>query len=248
MDKRALKTLMDGHWTQAGWRRDTNVAAEDFAHAKQAGFMFDPVSLTHDALVGALLTARNSVTPTQVADAFCASLSTRRLDMRSALGSYAFAMHFSDHRAATSPRTRYPSGRSGCDQCGFFDDIPDGVTDLNVLNFERFKWGGVRHDHPDYAWFDLRQFSQSPAILPTTQDWALLRQILDIAANLPDGARPSVLVKALQGVIRSNIEERRVLIEILAICGILEPKGHGGYFSEFTFPFERSGPPDHTKD
>ena len=60
--------------------------------------MFDPVTLDHAGIVKWCRKSVAAVTKEQVAAAFLASLSTRRLDLRSALGSYAAGRHLPDHR------------------------------------------------------------------------------------------------------------------------------------------------------
>ena len=111
-DKKALQILLDTYWSPRGWKRDKTIDAADFEHARQAGYMFDPITVTHDDIVGRLLAIRNRVSMEQVTDAFLASLSTRRLELRSALGSFSFAAHFPDHRLVEQPRDQLPSGRA----------------------------------------------------------------------------------------------------------------------------------------
>jgi hypothetical protein len=41
---------------------------------------------------------------------------------------------------------------------------------LNILSFERFKWGGVRRDNVAYVAFDLEQFVRAPRLQPTRAD------------------------------------------------------------------------------
>jgi hypothetical protein len=48
-------------------------------------------------------------------------------------------------------------------------------SEYNVFNFERYKWGGVRHTSPEYALFDLEQFLQLPKVTPTEEDWSIMR-------------------------------------------------------------------------
>ena len=60
---------------------------DDFEYAKRAGVMFDPVRLSHDDVMNRALAAFRGVDHRAVADAFVSSLSSRRLDLRSALGS-----------------------------------------------------------------------------------------------------------------------------------------------------------------
>lgn len=88
-DKRALKILFDKYWSPVkGWQRNT-VPEEDFEYAKTMGVMFDDISLNHDEIIQRAIAQCNSITKTQVVDAFLSSLSTRRLELRSALGSFA---------------------------------------------------------------------------------------------------------------------------------------------------------------
>lgn len=62
------------------------------AIAVAAGVMFsEPRMLDHDGWVTAARQAGAAVNPVQVGEAFLASLTTRRLDLRSALSSYAIA-------------------------------------------------------------------------------------------------------------------------------------------------------------
>jgi hypothetical protein len=139
-DRRALKVLFDTYWSRTGWRdeKTRSTPPADFAYAQHAGLMFAPIQLSHADIVKRAESAVRGVQRQAVADAFMVSLSTRRLDLRSALGSCAVLQHFPQH---VTQRQAGP-----CNVCGEYVRTADTV-DLNVLNFERFKWGGVRHDN-----------------------------------------------------------------------------------------------------
>ena len=109
-DKKALQILLETYWSPKGWKRDKTIDSVDFEYARQVGYMFDPVTVTHDDIVARLLASRNRLSIEQVTDAFLASLSTRRLELRSALGSFSFAAHFPDHRLVEHARGPMPSG------------------------------------------------------------------------------------------------------------------------------------------
>ena len=101
----------------------------------------------HDGWVRAAVAAASTVTAQEAAGAFLSSLTTRRLDLRSALGSYALACHLREH-PFTIPRDLIydgyaPVGPDDCAVCGL-RGREAGEQDLNVFKFERFKWGGVR--------------------------------------------------------------------------------------------------------
>jgi hypothetical protein len=227
MDKKALQILFQTYWSPAGWRDEHQRAAdpEDFRHAKQAGVMFDPIDLTHDRVVKWLLEVRAKIQANEVADAFLASLTTRRLDLRSALGSYSVIRHFPDHT--------HRGGRGACSICGAYDPRGTEAEDLNILNFERFKWGGVRHDQAVYAAFDLERFMASERPEPTEEDKVVLRSILDMIEGVAAAVTAPQLQGKLSGLFKSNKAEREVVLNILGFCGILRTPGHSGYWDDF---------------
>jgi hypothetical protein len=244
-DKKALQILLDTYWSPKGWKRDKSIYSADFEYARQAGYMFDPVTVTHDDIITGLLTLRNRVSIEQVTDAFLASFSTRRLELRSALGSFSFAAHFPDHRLVEQASGQTPSGPY-CRLCGLYGYSV--AEDLNVLSFERWKWGGVRHVDPLYCWFDLTQFEKASLAAPTQEDYSILARIVEIASGLTPNAKPNELEKRISKVIKSNGSERRVLIQILGYCGVLKPAGRCGFLQAFTSSEFRDRPPDHKND
>ncbi|CDX19497.1 conserved hypothetical protein [Mesorhizobium sp. ORS 3324] len=248
-DKRAREILFQTFWKN-GWIRDADrhISPDDFAYAKRMGYMFDPIELSHDQAVSQLTEERERADLTALSEAFLASLGSRHLDLRSALGSYAFAANFPRHAIATSPATVVPSGARRCEWCGFYEHPAPAKFDLNVLNFERYKWGGVRRDNPVYAWLDLSLFRLEPLQKPTATDKQLMHRILKTARSMEPDATVSNLEKALAGTFSSSKGERRVLIEILAVCGVLQPRGRSGYFGEFTFAYEREHTGQHLND
>ena len=90
MDKKAKKILFQTYWSSKGWKMDEErqTSPEDFAYAKEKGVMFDPITISHDECVKRLVELAKSVSMEQVAKGFLCSLSTRRLDWRSAVSSY----------------------------------------------------------------------------------------------------------------------------------------------------------------
>ncbi len=195
--------------------------------------MFDPVRLSHTEIVQRAEASLRGVEREAVTDAFIVSLGSRRLEMRSALGSFAFLQHFPQHIA--------PPGRGACPVCGEYPRA-NGKEDLNVLNFERFKWGGVRHDTPLYASFDLQQFRMMPRVRPASSDVAAFKRLLKAIAAAPPGTSSSSLQKQLIRAFKSSKAERDVVVGILGICGILATESHPGYTFGFVPVSERELP------
>jgi hypothetical protein len=228
VDKRAFRILSDTYWSSAGWKEKPTVPAADLAYAKSAGVMFDPIQVTHDQAADWAFLSRRRVSREGVVRGFLASLSSRRLELRSALGSFAVLRNFPSHKWSRSEQAERQ-----CPACGVYDRTNGHSEDLNVLNFERFKWGGVRHEDPLYAAFDLELFHQMDVPQPTDGDFAILRQTIEIASSIPKTTRLAELAKALAPIVPSNNAERRTLIGILGLCGILQDPRKPGYYEGF---------------
>lgn len=218
LDARAKKILFDAFWTSKGWKGDDNrhVPDADRAHAMKHRMMFPRESMNHNALVKHVMAVYQALTMDEIAGAFIASLSTRRLDLRSGLGSAAFAMWIEPHE------WNDPLNNTWCDLCSGTKDNKN--IDLDVLNFERHKWGGVRHSAPDYQYLDLRELRHALPATPEPEDWKIFDEILTIASSMPKADGPGKLEQRLKNVLPSTKEERRTLIDILALAGVLQAK------------------------
>ena len=233
--EKGLKILYRMYWNSGGWTKE-EPTAEDFDLAKAEGYMFDPAPVrTHDEIFQALRAVLSRITPADVANAFLYSLSTRELQYRSALGSYYYALAIPEH---THPKQS---------ACYFCDWLP--TEDYNVLNFERFKWGGVRHTKPEYALFDLEQFLLLPKVTPTNEDRAILKSILEsvqeLAPKQKAGAYRELITR--KKLLKSNKSEVEILLDILGICGILSSKDAPCYCDKFVDVYHRL-PIENTND
>ena len=233
-DQKALKILFNTYWSSAGWKREQTVSSDDFTYAQAAGLMFPTTHLSHADLVTWLKTAFADSNLKNISNAFLVSLRTRQLELRSALGSFAIAKNFPNHA--------HQGQKFTCTICGTSSN-PNQPYDLSRLNFERYKWGGVSHESPEYAAFDLQQFAKLDPVEPTGPDLELIRRLLEVIRQASPLARPRDLEKKLASVLKSNQAEREVLLQILAYCGILQPAGHPGYFQSYPEYIDRDFPP-----
>lgn len=239
LDPRALKILTGMFWSSSGWQRDPTVSPDDFAYAKAHGLMFDAVALSHDEAVRAAVNAVARTSREAIARAFVSSLGLRRLDFRSAMGSYAVGRHLSAHPKIVS------SGSQSCAYCGEFDRSD---ADPNILNFERIKWGGIRHCNPRYIALDLQGFAALENVEPTKNDYLTLRSIFSAAESLAPTARLGDLERALSKLLPSNNAERRGLIGILGYAGILIDPSQPDFRLQFVPSAERQPTPWHKDD
>lgn len=205
--------------------------------------MFSHFAETRSETVSRVRRVAERTSIQSVADAFISSLETRRLELRSALGSFAAARHFPAHACSENSRRDAPHI---CSVCGLAD--VDGLHDRNVLNFERFKWGGVRHTDAEYIAHDLELFCSEDVIAPSPNAMQILRSVLGAIASARANAKPADLERAIAGLFPSNQSERRVLLEIFGICGVLEPKGKPSYRKRFIPDHAVPNPPGSKND
>lgn len=201
--------------------------------------MFEPIRPTHDDAIARVVEAVAALSPRQVADGFLASLSTRRLEWRSALGSHAAMRHMPVHG------TREPLR---CRTCGLYEYVHFQQHDLNVLNAERFKWGGVRHTDPIFAALDLELFRADPPPAPTAADIAIFRELIAAISEAPASVTSSQLHKHFPVSLKANKGQRDIIIGILGLCGILATPEHPGFFDRFIAASDRSLPNRHFVD
>ena len=212
VDKKAKDILFKAYWTSAGWVNDGDrkTKPNDFDYAKSKGLMFDPFSISKAELVLRLAKLLNKISKEDISNAFLCSLTTKQFDLRSAIASYANGL-------------RIINGEKS-DSWDLQDEYVD--EDLNVLNFERIKWGGVRHRQALYNYFDLNLFSQLQIDKPNEEDLIIFGKILRIVKQSADDDYPSKLRDRLKDVYKSSKDERSNLLKILACCKILNPKSY----------------------
>ena len=57
--------------------------------------------------------------------------------------------------------------------------------DINVLNFERIKWGGVRYGNLLCTWFDLTRLESEDVPEPSAADIEAFRTLLALSTPRP---------------------------------------------------------------
>ncbi|GIE85928.1 hypothetical protein [Actinoplanes regularis] len=237
----SLRGLMETYWGPRGWRTPSRLPQTvAVRRAITAGLMFpEPWTTDHDRLVERARNAAAAVSVEEVGQAFLASLTSRRLDLRSALGSYAVASRLPAHPFEERP------GHGTCRICELYPG--EQTVDVNVLSFERFKWGGVRRYDVGYLAFDLEQFTRAPRRAPTDADLELGRQVLEVLRDNGRKATSTSVLPALR-MVPGNKDERGTLVEILGACGILETPDHRGYAHGYIPADQRELPSRHHVD
>lgn len=225
-DAQALATLVNLHWAHGGWRRATepfDASPVEIARATAAGYLFPRREVEHDPFVEEITLLAAALSLDDASRSFLASLSTHRLFLRPFLPSLLVARGLPAHE--------YMPGRFRglCAVCGLREQA---TIDCDELNFERHKWGGVRHLDLRFIWFSLDRLAVEGGAEPADADYALLDAVLQGLRELPpctSAPKAGVALKAL----KSNAAERRVLIKSLAVVGILQDPEHPGFLDGY---------------
>jgi hypothetical protein len=209
MDKKAKEILFKTYWTSGGWtdKDSRHTDPKDFEYAKSKGLMFDPIVLSRKKFKSACEKLVSTFPVKKAAAAFLSSLTNKRADHRSGIASY------------TNLKTLLHEGDE------YFYDI-DEDDDINVLSFERIKWGGVRHSQSLYNFIDLTILQDEVITEPTKPDIELFKNILRTIDKSNPTDTASVLRENLKQVWTVSKDERGTLLEILGCCGILETLNH----------------------
>jgi hypothetical protein len=245
-EKRALKILFETYWSSKGWKSAGNhnwvpqTPPNELAYAIDAGVMFPARTLSHDESIRRIENLRRDITPRDVGAAFIANLFSGSIALRSALASYGVALHMPVHSFITSGLG------IRCQICGSYDT--NGERDLNVLSFERHKWGGVRHADPTYIAFDLERFSAESGQPPSAENRRDFCALLQLIGAMPAGARLADLVAAIKPLVPGGTAQRRCVIATMGFAGVLRIPGRPGFFREFTPVNEREETPWYKDD
>ena len=246
MDK-GLKILLNAYRDFDRGMGNPSWTEEEFELAKSEGYMFDyPEYMSHDYTLKELKALVAKITPEMAANAFLYSLSTRKLEYRSALGSYWYAVSVPDHKfdkewecyyCCWSPWSRKPNK---------MDHLILGPTSFN---HNRYKFGGPSHTRLNYALFDLQQFLKMPVYEHTAEDEQILHDILHCVDELAPKNKAGALQKTITAkkILKSNKFEIDILLDILGICGVLSSEEAPCYAVKFVNEFDRS-PPEDTND
>jgi hypothetical protein len=210
MDKKAKSILFKTYWSAQGWKSEKITDPEDFEYAKSKGLMFDPVTLSINEVKINLEKLLRQIDKKKITDGFLSSLTNKRLDWRSAIASYVNAKLVLENK-----REFYR-----------INNLDYENEDLNVLNFERIKWSGVRHSDLLYNYLDLKLFEQEVISEPTELDIQTFKGILKCINDSEIGEYPGKLRDRLKDVMKGSKNERHTIMEILGCCEILKPQSY----------------------
>ena len=226
---------------------DLNISEEELYLAKEKGYIFDyPKYESHSDTLKKIPLIISQIDPKDIANAFLFSLSKRRLEYRSALGSYYYAKAVPEHDILKSRNEELAAKFDDCYFCRWqsWKKKTDQHKDiLNIYSYRRYKNGGsaVGSVEIQYALFDLEQFIKLPKVTPTDEDIHIFKQILSCVKRLNGsdkaGKLRDMIIKSR--IFKTNKDQVSVLLGELGICGILAGEEYPSYDVRFANEYER---------
>lgn len=202
---------------------------EDFELAKSNGLMFDVEIQSHEHAIVIIQHAIKKIKKSQVTDSFLQSFGSGQLEERAIFPVFAIMQTFPIHDFE-------PYSTENSQVCRVCASNREKKVNRSFLNLARYKTGGVvTHDIYAYAFY-LQQFNLMETKRPSTQDIDIFREILNCFAKAKPNETPSDIQKKIKLIagFKSNEEQRRVLIDSLGFCSILETKEHAGFLKHYT--------------
>jgi hypothetical protein len=237
VDEKALRILFNLQWDLDGregsWIPAFEIPEEAREFAVSSGVVRESFELSHASLNTRIRSARDRLDRRDVAAAFLFSLTNRRLELRSPLGSLAHAFHLQSHRFKAG------SDADLCRECGAEKKQTIAV---NHNTFRRIMWAGnVLQGDSGYVLCDLEDFPDAGWKCGRSEK-ALLKRMLTAIRKLSDNAGLTELEKSISKIVPGNKRERQVALEILGSCGILKPKGCPSRHERWVTPDELPQP------
>ncbi|UJF32245.1 hypothetical protein [Paenibacillus hexagrammi] len=214
LDSNIKKLFFSMYWRN-GWLDTPRVLEEeDLKLLRNNGLFADPEYLHHDIVIDRINTVILQYSPHVVGNYFLSSLSTRILEFRGVADCFSNLFPLAPHKH---------TGTGYCKTCG----IPEFKNyDYNPTLFTIYKFGGGDSLFQMPNVFILEKFKNEKVPEPTFSDIGTMREILSVILSIQPEDGPSKLNSQLKQVIKSNDEERHLLIELMAKLGIIRPHGN----------------------
>lgn len=240
LDKDAIDSLRAMFAGTGGENYPRTLDKSRIDRAVEVGIMFASSrrALTHDQWVEACQMAGNRVDATQVAEAFLQSLDERRLDLRSALGSFALSRSLPAHPMVAG---WHSSSIGECLFCALQDSTE---RNSNYMSYQRFVFGGSAWGDPSYAAFDLEQFRLAPRAPLCDSAVRIGRAMLDVFRDAPPEETAYTATRKLR-MIKGTNGERAAAVKVLGMTGILRDANHRGFLNDFVPAAHREAGPNY---
>ncbi|GAB2888985.1 hypothetical protein ACCI51_19145 [Microbulbifer echini] len=233
IDSKSIKIIKAKYWKN-GWIDSSkrNLSDSDAEHLSIHHWNLGSAKLSHDQIIGDVVSKSRNVSLKECAALLSQSLSTRKVQDRSFISSVAQAVNMPNHSHTEN---------GPCPICGLYKE---SEIDQDVLLFEKLMWGGVRLTQIEYVWFDLKLMNRNNLQEANCED--LIHLVMDFEKR-NDKLSASKFAASLKEV-KGNKSEREILCSILGVCSILQHPEHTGFLMQYWPANERQLPNQHFID
>ncbi|WP_068774268.1 hypothetical protein [Paenibacillus sp. FJAT-26967] len=209
-----LKKLLFSIYWDDGWLRSPKLLnEEDASLLRKEGLYVDQLSISHDDVIQRMNTIVLQYSPESLGNYLLASLSDRILEYRAIPDCYSNLRPVIPHKFM---------GSGSCQLCGISKESEHDITQ-SIFTIHKFGAGDTFFAFPNV--FILEKYIELEEPLPNKEDIAVMRKIVKEINTLHPNDGAISLALRLKSIIKSNDEERHLLIELLAKMGIIEPSG-----------------------
>jgi hypothetical protein len=131
-----------------------------------------------------------------------------------------------------------------CSVCGLSRE--DGTNEREHSSEPLFRrhraLGGQPFLDVRYPVFDLELFEREAPPEPTAADVEILAKVVGVARSQEAKAPAGVLERALARTLRSNKEERGMILRNLSVAGVLQPLDRPSFFDQYLGHYQRPWP------
>ncbi len=206
-------------------------------------------NITHDELINGVFHEYKKANKNKYSALFLSSLSSKKLNWRSGLSTFAIMQSFPKH--SFTVRENFGVNKSLFDKmskedqkfvvrttpCKYCSSYKNIEVDIELIEEFFLEVGGlVGFDIQDYYYY-LLETNKLDEVKPMEEDFIIFSEILTILleADEKDTVKKTVLSKIgkIKGF-KSNKEQRQALLETLGYCSILETDEHKGFLKKYT--------------
>lgn len=194
----------------------------------------------HDTWIDKLFEEYKQCVKEKVIESFIRSFSSNKHDLRSALPVFAIMQTFPNHKFVLRENQDLKR-ESPCGICSTAYGYPKELEeeDIEILNMSVNTGGLIGHRLTSYFYY-LHYFNKKKEkenIKINGEDIRIFSEIIDIILKAEEGDTLKKEVQKNIGKIKgfkTTIEDRKVLLETLGYCSILETEKYKGLLEEYT--------------
>lgn len=191
--------------------------------------------ITHNELVEYIFSVYKEADKQKYTNLFLASLSLRKLEWRSGLPVFAIMQSFPYHKFSVSENRQ--KSQKHCLICSDYEYIMNENEDVEFIKESFIECGGIIDFSLLNYYYYMFKTNSIEDVIPKEKDLIIFSDILDLILSSKDKDLNKKQLLSRMSEIKifsSNIEERKLLLETLGYCSILQTDKYKGLLHQYT--------------